>query len=240
MARENISKRVTLVLVVALVLTVAGVATAGGTFTGDGAPTDAATAGDSARVDAAVGENATGSTADSEGAANSPTTITSCTVIRSPGTYALTDDLSGDGEACLVVRSDGVTVDGRNHSVVQSDPDAAAVSVTGVNVTVRNVRVTGAVEYSSGEGSRSRTTASGGTLLLDAQRSVTENGVAVEKSVEVSDGDASAGGGVASQRSETPTAGTADAGVTHDPDEGLLTEDGSLPPICGFEQQSER
>ena len=211
MARKTISKRTTALLTVAFVVGICGMTAVSGAISV--APASDAVSPDVVQPsgDAAVTDGRASASEGSASADSKATPVTSCTVITSPGNYTLASDLSGDGEACLVVDSDGVTVDGDNHSVVQSDSDAVAVSVTGVNVTVRDVRVTGAVEYSSGEGSRSRTTASGGSLFINAQREPTENGVAVRKTVRVSDGGR--------------------------PAAGLLTRDGELPFMCGFQRK---
>ena len=115
--------------------------------------------------------------------------VGSCTTITEPGHYVLANDIERDGgeEPCLVIDSDGVTLDGRNHSVVRRDASTPAVRITGVNVTVRDVVVTGGVAYSTGEGSTSRVSASGGELFVDARRKTVGGGTVVEKTVRVSD-----------------------------------------------------
>lgn len=80
-----------------------------------------------------------------------PTPIDDCQVITEPGTYVLTDDITGGGngnftfisQTCLVVESDDVVIDGQGHQVDGtgvSDTTGIAV-VGGSNDTVDNVTV---------------------------------------------------------------------------------------------------
>ncbi|MFC7044093.1 NosD domain-containing protein [Halobacteriaceae archaeon GCM10025711] len=81
------------------------------------------------------------------------TAVDSCTVIDEPGRYELASNLTSDqdsgGEACLVVASSDVTLDGNGHTIDATDDDqTGGVVVVGraetlTNVTVTDLRVTG-------------------------------------------------------------------------------------------------
>lgn len=202
---------------------------------------------------AAVVVTAAGGTVDGANAggnAESPTKISSCTEITEPGSYVLTKDLESDGEPCLVIDSDGVSLDGQNHSVVQNDDSSPVVGIRGTDIGVRDVFVTGGVEYRSGSGSVSRTTGSGGELFVDAER---ENG-GTSVTVRVSDG---FGSSSSSQSSSSSSVSMSSSSSSSSPSLDLspstlatssvsaaipdeLLGDGELPPICGFESTDER
>lgn len=76
-----------------------------------------------------------------------PTQVGSCTTIDEPGRYVLTGDITNSsGGRCLHVRASDVVLDGQGHTVNTGGAAAISVNASGplANVTVRDVRVTGA------------------------------------------------------------------------------------------------
>lgn len=80
-------------------------------------------------------------------------TVSECTVIDEPGEYRLGRDLGrGDGEEgepCIHITADDVTLDGQGHTISAGEHNVKVV-VTGDDVTVRDVRFRGdnhAMEY---------------------------------------------------------------------------------------------
>lgn len=202
-----------------------------------------------------------GGTGGGGASADSPTRISSCTKITEPGQYVLTNDLKkGAGTPCLVINSDDVTLDGRNHSVTQPKASSVAVRITGVDVTVRNLFVTGGVEYNTGEGSTSQLSASGGELFVDAHRETIDGTTIVNKTVRVTDessvssssgsfssSSSSSSVSVSSSSSSSSVSSSSSTDLTVGPlalsaSEAIpdeLLDDGTLPSICGFKQNEE-
>ncbi|QLG29449.1 right-handed parallel beta-helix repeat-containing protein [Halorarum halophilum] len=79
-----------------------------------------------------------------------PTEITACTVIDSPGHYALTQDIvrpEGDAGPCIEIRASDVTLDGNGHTLDGNDTEAPGIVTTAAhpveNVTIANLTVRG-------------------------------------------------------------------------------------------------
>ena len=195
---------------------------------------------------AAVVVTATGGVVDGANpgdGAGSPTKIDSCTKITEPGRYVLTSDVKGTNEPCLVVDADGVILDGKNHSVTQTDASSTAVRIKSSNVTVRNVSVTGGVEYRSGEGSVSRVSSSGGKLFVDAHRKRTSGGTSVQQTVRVSGGSSSSSSSSSVSVSSSSSGGSSSVNVASFRssnrsasaafDGAFWEDDESFPSLCG-------
>jgi len=82
--------------------------------------------------------------------AATPSTITGCTTIDSPGTYVLEDDIEDGsvafGESCIVITASDVVLDGNGYAVAGpggefTDGVVVPSDATARNVTVRNLRV---------------------------------------------------------------------------------------------------
>ena len=184
---------------------------------------------------AALVASAAGGASDGNSNTASSTQIGSCTTITDPGRYTLTSDVEGEGSPCLVIDSDGVTLDGANHSVVRRNASSLAVRITGVNVTVRNVYVAGGVEYNTGDGAISRVSASGGELFVDARRVITGDRTAVERTVRVSDGSSSVSSSSSGPSSvRVRSSRSSSHGSLWAFDGTLWEDDESLSGLCGF------
>jgi nitrous oxidase accessory protein NosD len=88
-----------------------------------------------------------------------PTHLDSCSEITESGRYVLTDDIDSRSESCIRIEADDVILDGGNHVVDGHEfrENTTGVSVTGRNVTVRDLTAlnwTFGVTY---EGARSGT-----------------------------------------------------------------------------------
>lgn len=88
-----------------------------------------------------------------------PTHLDSCSEITESGRYVLTDDIESRSESCIRIEADNVILDGGNHVVDGHEfrENTTGVSVTGRNVTVRDLTAlnwTFGVKY---EGARSGT-----------------------------------------------------------------------------------
>ena len=82
-------------------------------------------------------------------AAAPPTQVDSCTTINESGTYVLSGDITnGTSARCLEIQANDVVLDGQGHTVAAGEVAAVAVNASGplANVTVQDVRVTGADE----------------------------------------------------------------------------------------------
>lgn len=82
-------------------------------------------------------------------AAAPPTQVDSCRSIDEPGRYVLTGNVTNSSaDRCLRIRANDVVLDGQGHTVEAGGAAAVAVNASGplANVTVRDVRVTGADE----------------------------------------------------------------------------------------------
>ena len=72
--------------------------------------------------------------------------INSCTVISSPGTYRLIQDISSSATVCIQITSSDVTLEGGGHTITSTAGGGIEVynpSVTLSNITIRNVTLTG-------------------------------------------------------------------------------------------------
>ena len=92
---------------------------------------------------------AVASTAGSTGQSTSTHSISSCTVIDTPGEYVLTTDVRSDADHCLDVRANHVTIRGEGHEIVGPSPDSELV---GVFVNSSNVRIENLGVRNWGEG----------------------------------------------------------------------------------------
>ncbi len=73
-----------------------------------------------------------------------PTEIDSPTVITEPGAYVITEDIETDlqrGEACIFVKSDNVTIDGRDNTLRGGGSGAGIFVLDSTNVRVRNCNI---------------------------------------------------------------------------------------------------